>query len=335
MSDYQPGFTLAFSLSNKLLMLNTIKGLLGEGKTQEAIGQMARWASGNADIQNRIILLSGQFAQANMQFAMGLADAQLNQNTMAKIRFGLLSLLDEMQAAGLFSTGASPSANDDDAPKSKLLFLASNPVDMATLQLEKEYLEIRKIFKNHRDKFSITEEFDVSLDSFFEAVYREKPHIIHMVGYAEPEGAILSNKVDRSSYLVPFEFLAPAFKMLRGTTECVFFNTGESNLFAKVVSRVIPFAIGIKGVVTDAEAISFSSGFYAALALEKNYAMAFKMGSELLASTPMEDTGKRKPANQPEPARFFLYQNGICEEDTETPEDFYIPGDQKPEKRKR
>lgn len=315
-------------------MLNTIKGLLGEGKTQEAISQMARWAAGNADIQNRIILLSGQFAQANMQFAMGLSDAQLNQNTMAKIRFGLLSLLDEMQAAGLFSPGASPT-KDDDEPKSKLLFLASNPVNTPTLQLEKEYLEIRKIFKNHRDKFSITEEFDVSLDSFFEAVYREKPHIIHMAGFAEPDGAILSNKVDRSSYLVPFEFLAPAFKMLRGTTECVFFNTGESNLFAKVVSRVIPFAIGIKGVVTDPVAISFSSGFYAALALEKNYAMAFKMGRELVAATQPEVPPNGTPSRFSEPARFFLYQNGICEEDTETPEDFYIPGEQKPEKRKR
>lgn len=308
-------------------MVNTIKGLIGEGKTQEAISEMAKFAAKHPDIQNAVMLLSGQYAQTNMQFAMGLADAQASQDTMTKIRFGLLNLLDEMQAKKLFLTGANLDENEEAAePKSKLLFLASNPVDLGPLQLEKEYLEIRKIFKNHRDKFIITEEFDVSLDSFFEAIYRERPQIIHVAGYAEPDGAILSNKTDHTSYLVPFEFLAPAFKMLRGTTECVFFNTGESNLFAKVVSRVIPYAIGIKGVVHDHEAISFSSGFYAALALEKNYEKAFKMGCDLSVSTPMADIYNAKPTDAGAPGqKFFLYQNGLCEGDTDTPDDFFVP----------
>lgn len=315
-------------------MLNTIKGLIGEGKSQDAISQMSKFADGHSDIQNAIMLLSGQYAQANMQFAMGLSDPQTNQDTMTKIRFGLLNLLDEMQAKGLFSSRAVSADDENEGPKAKLLFLASNPVDMDTLQLEKEYLEIRKIFKNHRNKFSITEEFDVSLDTFFEAVSRERPQIIHMAGFAAPDGAILSNKVDRTSFLVPFEFLAPAFKMLKGTTECVFFNTGESNLFAKVVSRVIPFAIGIKGSVDDAEAISFSSGFYAALALEKNYEKAFAMGCELSASTPMEGAGKKTYVEPGKPGqKFFLYQNGICEYDTDTPDDFYVPKEKETSKK--
>ncbi len=311
-------------------MLNTIKGLIGEGETQKAISQMAKFAARQPDIQNAVMLLSGQYAQANMQFAMGLAEAQASQDTMAKIRFGLLNLLDEMQAKGLFSDKAASDDSEDEGPKAKLLFLASNPVDLAVLQLEKEYLEIRKIFKNHRNKFSITEEFDVSLDTFFEAVYREKPQIIHMAGYAEPDGVILSNKVDRTHYLVPFEFLAPAFKMLKGTTECVFFNSGYSNLFAKVVSRVIPYAIGIKGIVNDTEAISFSSGFYAALALEKNYEKAFKMGHDLSASTPLEEFYSAQTADAGATGqKFFLYQNGFCEGDTDTPDDFYVPKAQK------
>jgi len=41
-------------------MLNTIKGLIGEGKTQEAISQMSRLASGNNDIKNGVMQLSGQ-----------------------------------------------------------------------------------------------------------------------------------------------------------------------------------------------------------------------------------------------------------------------------------
>lgn len=318
-------------------MLNTIKGLIGEGRTQEAISQMAKLATRQADIHNAVIQLSGQYAQTNFSFAMGLADAQAHQSALSKVNYALLSLLDQMQAQGLLSGKALESDEEGEGPKTKLLFLAANPVDAeAPLQLEKEYLEIRKIFKNHRNKFSITEEFDVTLDTFFEAFYREKPNIIHMSGFADEQGVFLLQKNDRTSYLIPFEFLAPAFKMLKETVECVFFNTGNSNLFAKVVSRVIPYSIGIRGMVMDPEAISFSSGFYAALALEKNYEKAFKMGRELLAATPLEGAGKEKTTKNETPApKFFLYQNGFCEDDTETPDDFYTPKEPAKKDKKR
>ncbi|GAB4490130.1 MAG: hypothetical protein OHK0019_08600 [Saprospiraceae bacterium] len=307
-------------------MVNTIKGLIGEGQTQEAISQMAKFATGQSDIHNAVIQISGQYSQANFSFAMNLTDAAANQAAISKINFALLNLLDQMQLQGLFS-GDKPSLEEEEGPRSKLLFLASNPVDMAMLQLEKEYLEIRKIFKNHRKKFIITEEFDASLDTFFEALDREKPQIIHLSGFSDEGGVFLSNKIDRTSYLVPFEFLAPAFKMLRSSAECVFFNTGSSNLFAKVVSRSIPYAVGIKGMVHDHEAITFSSGFYAALALEKNYEKAFKMGRDLLANLPPMSSGKadKNAKDEKQAQKFFLYQNGLCDEDTDTPDDFYVP----------
>jgi hypothetical protein len=292
-------------------MLNTIKGLIGEGKTQEAISQMSRLASGNSDIKNSVMQLSGQYAQANFAYAMGLTDASSHMSTLTKVNYGLLSLLDQMQSEGLLSGGAMPSDSEHEGPKTKLLFLAANPVDAPShLQLEKEYLEIRKIFKNHRDRFSITEEFDVTLDTFFEAIYREKPNIIHMSGFSEEAGVYLLQKHEHTSYMIPYEFLAPAFKMLKDSVECVFFNTGTSNLFSKVISRVIPYAVGIRGMVSDEEAISFSSGFYAALALDKNYEKAFQMGRDLLGLSP-------------ESQKYFLYQNGLCAEDTTTPDDFY------------
>lgn len=304
-------------------MLNTIKGLIGEGKTQEAISQMSKLASGNADIKNGVIQLSGQYAQANFAYAMGLTESSAHLSTLTKVNFGLLSLLDQMQSQGLLSGGTLLSDSEYEGPKTKLLFLAANPVDAsAHLQLEKEYLEIRKIFKNHRDKFSITEEFDVTLDTFFEAIYREKPNIIHLSGFAEEAGIYLLQKQDHTSFLIPYEFLAPAFKMLKESVECVFFNTGMSNLFSKVVSRVIPYAIGIRGMVSDEEAISFSSGFYAALALEKNYEKAFQMGRDLLNKT----TDKQK---------YYLYQSGLCPEDKETSDDFYTPKEATPPKKKR
>lgn len=317
-------------------MVNTIKGLIGEGQTQEAISQMAKFAAGQSDIHNAVIQISGQYSQANFSFAMGLADGAANQAAISKINYALLSLLDQMQLQGLFS-GDRPSPDEEEGPRSKLLFLASNPVDMEVLQLEKEYLEIRKIFKNHRKKFIITEEFDASLDTFFEALDREKPQIIHMSGFSDEGGVFLSSKIDRTSYLVPFEFLAPAFKMLKSSAECIFFNTGYSNVFAKVVSRSIRYAIGIKGIVHDHEAITFSSGFYAALALEKDYEKAFKMGHDLVAAMPpmAPKKGDKKAEPEKPEQKFFLYQNGLCDDDTDTPDDFFVQQEPKGKEKKQ
>lgn len=188
-------------------MLNAIKGLIGAGKTQDAISQMAKLAAGRDDIYNSLMQLSGRFSQGNFYFAMGLADSKAHQSTAAEVNFGLLALLDQMQLQGLTEPGRRETDDEDNTPKSRLLFLASNPVDkrLGVLQLEKEYLEIRKIFKNHRNKFSITEEFDVSLDTFFEAIYREKPQIIHLSGFAEEAGIILTQKTDNSAFFVPYE----------------------------------------------------------------------------------------------------------------------------------
>jgi hypothetical protein len=50
------------------------------------------------------------------------------------------------------------------------------------------------------------------------------------------------------------------------------------------------------------------------------------MGNALLASMPAEGYGtKTTPQAETSAQKFFLYQNGLCEEDTDTPDDFYPP----------
>lgn len=109
-------------------MFNTIQALVGEGNTQEAISQMSKWSVRNSDIRNSVIQLSGQFAQANFSFAMGLTDAQAQQATLSKITYALLQLLDRMQAEGLFSERDLPSEAETEGPKTKMLFLGANPM---------------------------------------------------------------------------------------------------------------------------------------------------------------------------------------------------------------
>jgi hypothetical protein len=174
--------------------------------------------------------------------------------------------------------------------RTKIQFLAANPSGLNQLQLEREYIEIRKIFKFHQDKFSLTEEFDVTLESFFEAIYTQKPKIVHFSGLSDTgeHPSLIFNRKNGSYQCVSFEYLSATFKLFRDSVECVFINTAFSDIFAKVVSRFIPNVIGIKEIIDDKEAITFASGFYTALSFDKNYQNAFHKAKDFLLAERMK-----------------------------------------------
>ncbi len=323
-------------------MISKLKSLVASGKPKEAIDIIAEFiAQTDKDKYNELILLSGEISRNHGFFAQGLIPLEDYKLSNSKTNYALLSIIDTIDTKS-FTEVQEKQKNKPLSPKTKLLFLAAQPSDLAPLNLEKEYLEIRRIFKKKRQHFEITEEFDVTIDSFFESIREEDPHIIHFSGFGTKDAVILSRKTDRSSHDIPYEFLASAFKLLKGKTEFVFINTQGSCLFAKVISRFIPYTIGLKGTITDKDAISFSSGFYSALAIEKNYEKAFEFGKKLLKAKSLNDiippSNNIPPENNeitPEPnvvyrninaeeSEYFLYKNGKCEDDKDTPEDFYV-----------
>ena len=320
-------------------MLQDFKALISVGKTQEAIGQMAKLAAAKGNsMYNDLVLLSGQVAKNQSMFTLGLVKLEDFKLSESQTNFAILSILDSMESENLLDKDVDLQDHESDN-KTKLLFLASNPSDLPLLQLEKEFIEIRKIFRNKKTTFETVEAFDVSLDLFFEEIYNEKPQIIHFTGYGTDDDLVFSRNIDRTQHYVSYEFLAASSKLLRSHAECVFINTQGSALFAKVISRFIPFAVGVKGMVMDDEAISFSSGFYAALAIEKDYEKAFKNGKELFLNQKEQNRKfesqkeehkknlKKKPTKKEDfiDSNYFLYKNGFSAEDTTSPDDFYVP----------
>lgn len=323
-------------------MITKLKSMVASGKPKEAINIVANlFSKTDNEKYNELILLSGQIAKNHGLFSQGLIKLEEYRLSDSKTTYALLSILDSIDPEVL----ANVEEDKEEATyekKTKLLFLASQPSDFPQLKLEKEYLEIRNIFKKHQRTYDITEEFNVSIDSFFESINEQDPHIIHFSGFALEENIVLSRKIDRTAHKIPYEFLAYSFKLIKGNTELVFINTENSNLFAKVISRFIPFAIGIKGSVNDTDAISFSSGFYSALAIEKNYESAFEFGKKLLIpdnNGTDEKLKKVKKSNNNDSiakdlkvndkfektCNYQLFINGNCKGDIDTPEDFYIP----------
>lgn len=290
--------------------------LLQIGRTNEAIERLL-WLSKEHDksTYNELILLSSRLNANNSMFNMNILsqnDLKLETN---KIITSLLNYVDLITSADYVSNinlndlenGINASTDD----KIKILFVASNPIDTGKLELEKEYLEIRRIFNNKRNQFEVIELFNATLDEFFNTVRIEKPDVLHISAPANND-YFTFHRPDQTSRLVPYPFLASAFLLFQPHVKCVFINTWCSPIFLKKISTSLHCAIGCPSMVMDDVSIWFSSSFYTSLAQGNSYEEAFKMGIEILKQ-------QSKDGNIP----FVMFKDGMSNSsDDKTPEDF-------------
>ena len=326
------------------MTLQELQGFISANKTQEAIAFMAKAIGDkNTQLRDDLVMLSSQISRNETLFMRGLVKIDDYTMSGAQSIRAILAILEEVSLAGYLEDMPSDIADvNKNAPvfvekRTKIQFLAANPIDTSKLELEREYIEIRKIFKQHYSEFVLVEAFDVTLETFFEAIFQEKAQIVQFSGMADVTGLILNRK-DGTCHPVSYEYLAATFKLFRNHVECVFINTMYSDIFAKVVSRFIPYVIGIKDTISDIEAITFAGGFYTALAFEKNYLKAFNQGKDLLIQTRIQTLESEIPRSygitnttltdtekmtELKKIPYVLFMNGIAaDEDDTTPDDF-------------
>lgn len=299
-----------------------IANLIAASAIEESLQYLFALTENNdSEIYNHLLLLSAQMNADKRKNSAGVISyEELKISENANIQ-SILQCLNQITEKGylknetLESLSEKIKAKKADTDKTKILFLASNPIGTPDFNLEKEYLEIRKIFNSKRGTFEVTEVFDTTLDDLFEATQREKPQILHIS--APSTGDILDlHHEDNTRNCVPYAFLASAFLMFKNYTNCVFINTLCSAIFLKKVSKKLGYSIGFNGITYDELCITFSSGFYTALAQGKNIEEAFFIGAELLKSASNE-MAKEGIEN------LLLFKNGYClnKEDT-FPESF-------------
>jgi hypothetical protein len=320
-------------------MLNEeLKRLISANKISEAISIMTEVLDGkDEDMSNALVLLSGRLTAGERSHLAGLIKFEEFQSLIISISNAALNYIDSATNDGYFADIPDVKSLKEkrvEGKKTKLLFVGSLPKDLsAQFQIEKEYLEIRKVFNNVREKFEATEVFNTTLDMLFDTVRKEKPTILHIAAPATDECIALHRK-DNTQHHIKWEFLASAFIAFQPDTKCVFINTWSSTVFLKKISTFLGCAIGCKDVVMDNDSITFSSGFYAALAQGKDYKQAFYFGKELLleekrnivvptsygiVATKSRDEQEEMPFKIP----YILFINGVADDPTDTtPDDF-------------
>lgn len=259
----------------KQKILNAIS--LGETKT--ALELLFQTVSSKHENYHELLLLSARFHANESLFRSGLLEADDYSMEVNKLNNGLIGYVNAL------STVTAVHKNADDSETIKLLFLASQPRNTLKLKIEEEYLEIRKSVKRKPIKFEIAEELDVTLESFFNELKKERPAMLQFSGHGTKESIIFSKtEATGQWHEVPWEYLMPPFNLIADSLECIFMHTLFSDDTARKLSKFIPCTIGVKGVLIEEDAIKFPSAFYASLAANHDYKSAFDVASEVLSS---------------------------------------------------
>ena len=162
----------------------------------------------------------------------------------------------------------------------KILILAANPKDTASLRLDEEVREIDAVLKRakNRDQFILEQKWAVRPRDIHQAMLDINPQIVHFsVHGTGEEGLIFEDELGKAK-LVDSEALAGLFELFTEQVECVVLNGCYSEIQATAISQHINYVIGMSKAIGDKAAIEFAVGFYAALGAGDSIEHAYQSG---------------------------------------------------------
>jgi|GEM_PF-2680312 len=189
----------------------------------------------------------------------------------------------------------------------RILLLAANPEDISPLRLPKEVHDIQEGLRRsqYRDQFDVRSEGAVSARGLRRALLDHQPELIHFSGHGSEEGIVLEDD-SGATHRVGAEALADLFSHFADHLHCVVLNACNSQPQAEAISRVIPYAIGMRDKITDEAAIEFAVGFYDAVGAGRTIDEAFAIGCSAIRAFGLPDHSvpvlNRRPAQDDAPA---------------------------------
>jgi len=258
-------------------MKNRVKQFIQEDKLSESIELLLENVFEKVAI-NELINIKARFSSNEAARRLNAITHENYSVETNQIRLGLLSLVDEIDFEKQEEL-----AEEKDKKVIKMLFAGNSPEQTVELHLEKEYIQIRTSTRPYRKNFVTDEIFNFSINSFFEAIKKEKPTIVHLTGHSTKKGMIFLDDKKENLELIPWKYIVPSVKLFPKSTDCIFINAVHSEEFGKKISEFFPNVICMKGFVPNTDAIRFPSGFYSSLSINQDYLSAFKVSKKLIA----------------------------------------------------
>lgn len=161
----------------------------------------------------------------------------------------------------------------------KILFLAANPRDMDPLQLNQESRAIDLALRGSafRDRFELEDHWAVQVSDLQDLLLRHEPHILHFSGHGTEENEIVLMTDGNGIHPISAANLADLLAHFTPTLRCVVLNACYSEPQAREIAEAVDCVVGISGLLSDQDAITFSAAFYRSLGYGKDIQTALAM----------------------------------------------------------
>lgn len=172
----------------------------------------------------------------------------------------------------------------EEAPKNKILFLASRPSKEGRKRMDKEHREIQESLQraNQRSEFSLSTRFALSRLDLSRAILDEKPQIIHFSGAGKAGEGILIEDKNGDLKVLSKTALGALFELFEGEIDCVILNACFTQAQAQEIAKYVPYVIGMNGSISDKAAIAFARSFYDAIGNGREISFAFRFAKNSL-----------------------------------------------------
>ncbi|MGD0208075.1 MAG: CHAT domain-containing protein [Verrucomicrobiota bacterium] len=168
--------------------------------------------------------------------------------------------------------------------KTRILFLAANPIGTKQLSLDGECREIEQKLRasEHRDGFEFLTKWAVRAGDLLQYLNQHRPHVIHFSGHGSQTEELILMDSDDQPKPVSKAALKQLFTTLKDNIRVVVLNACFSRPQAAAITEVIDCAIGMNSAIGDKAAIVFAAAFYQALGFERSVKDAFESGKAAL-----------------------------------------------------
>lgn len=193
-----------------------------------------------------------------------------------------------------------------------VLFLAANPVDTESLQLDEEARAIQgKIrMSEYRDSVRFETRWATRAGDIIQTINETNPTIVHFSGHGAPSGELVLLNTDGSTKLVSKEAIAAAIATASDTIRLVVFNACFSEIQAQNIVEHIESAIGMATSISDEAARVFAAQLYSSIGFGHSIQTAFDQAVALLMLEGIheEDTPKLYVKDNIDPNQIVFVQ---------------------------
>ncbi|MCY1071189.1 SAVED domain-containing protein [Nannocystis sp. RBIL2] len=162
----------------------------------------------------------------------------------------------------------------------RILALGASPRDEARLDIDTEFRELKHKLRDAIDspRFELFAETAVTTDDLMWCMNAHDPHVVHLSAHGSEAGDICLVDPANKGRPVPMAGIVRALRAAGPNVRVVVVNACFSAKLAVELQRYFDFVIGVDQPLNDKTAISFTKGFYRALAFGKSLESALEQG---------------------------------------------------------